>query len=105
MIPSDHMLASVNGAMNAVFAVGDSVGETMFYGAGAGSYPTASAVVGDVLELARAIARGERPEAEPEGDVQAACAELAKLASIERVASLIRIEDTAAWAEGAEANE
>ena len=40
-----------------------------------------------------------------EGDVQAACAELAKLASIERVASLIRIEDTAAWAEGAEANE
>ena len=67
MIPADHMLAGVSGAMNAVFVVGDAVGETMFYGAGAGSFPTASAVVGDVLELADAIARGEgpMPEVEP----------------------------------------
>ncbi len=45
--------AAVNGAMNAVYMVGDAVGETMFYGAGAGAFPTASAVVGDILELAR----------------------------------------------------
>lgn len=67
MIPADHMLAGVSGAMNAVFVVGDAVGETMFYGAGAGSFPTASAVVGDVLSLADAIAHsdGPMPEVEP----------------------------------------
>ena len=66
MIPADHMLAGVSGAMNAVFAVGDAVGETMFYGAGAGSFPTASAVVGDVLELANGIASGIDLGPEPE---------------------------------------
>lgn len=66
MIPTDHMLAGVSGAMNAVFAVGDAVGETMFYGAGAGAFPTASAVMGDVLELASGIASGIELGAEPE---------------------------------------
>ena len=66
MIPADHMLASVNGAMNAVYVVGDAVGETMFYGAGAGSFPTASAVVGDVLALADAISHSDRVQAEIE---------------------------------------
>ena len=67
MIPADHQLAAVNGAMNAVFVVGDAVGETMFYGAGAGAFPTASAIVGDVLELAAPIAHGQQlaPENEP----------------------------------------
>ena len=66
MIPRDHMLASVSGAMNAVYVVGDAVGETMFYGAGAGSFPTASAVVGDILELAQPIAHGAAPAPESE---------------------------------------
>ena len=66
MIPATHQLAAVNGAMNAVFVVGDAVGETMFYGAGAGSFPTASAVVGDVLSLSEHISRGTAPMAEPE---------------------------------------
>ncbi len=67
MIPVEHMLASVDGVYNAVYVVGDAVGETMLYGAGAGSYPTASAVMGDVLELATPIAhdRVPLPEAEP----------------------------------------
>ena len=67
MIPADHQLAAVNGAMNAVFVVGDAVGETMFYGAGAGAFPTASAIVGDVLELAAPLAHGQQlaPENEP----------------------------------------
>ena len=67
MIPNEHPLASVNGAMNAVYVVGDAVGETMFYGAGAGSYPTASAVVGDIFALAEPLSQGEKPlpEAEP----------------------------------------
>ena len=55
------MLAKVNGAMNAVYVVGDAVGETMFYGAGAGSFPTASAVVGDILSLSEQISRGVAP--------------------------------------------
>lgn len=66
MVPATHMLAGVAGAMNAVYAVGDAVGETMFYGAGAGAFPTASAVVGDILALAGPLARGAAPEPEPE---------------------------------------
>ena len=67
MIPLDHPLAKVSGAMNAVYVVGDAVGETMFYGAGAGSFPTASAVVGDILTLSEQISRGVAPlpESEP----------------------------------------
>ncbi len=67
LIPLDHQLAKVSGAMNAVYVVGDAVGETMFYGAGAGSFPTASAVVGDILTLADPISKGAEPlpEAEP----------------------------------------
>lgn len=55
MIRSTHPLASVNGVYNAIYIVGDSVGETMFFGEGAGSLPAASAVVGDVIEVARHI--------------------------------------------------
>lgn len=53
MIPVAHPLASVNGVYNAIYVVGDSVGETMFFGEGAGSAAAASAVVGDVIEVAR----------------------------------------------------
>ena len=66
MIPATHPLAGVSGAMNAVYVVGDAVGETMFYGAGAGAFPTASAVVGDVLALAESISAGVKPLPEPE---------------------------------------
>ncbi|MDR3316029.1 MAG: homoserine dehydrogenase, partial [Coriobacteriales bacterium] len=59
MVPKAHPLASVNGVMNAVYVVGDAVGETMFYGAGAGSGPAASSVVGDLIEVARHLAYRE----------------------------------------------
>ncbi|MEG1831645.1 MAG: homoserine dehydrogenase, partial [Raoultibacter sp.] len=55
MLPLAHPLATVNGVFNAIYAVGDAVGETMFFGEGAGSGPAASAVMGDVLEVARHI--------------------------------------------------
>ncbi len=55
LIRSTHPLASVNGVYNAIYVVGDSVGETMFFGEGAGSLPAASAVVGDIIEVARHI--------------------------------------------------
>ena len=73
MIPATHPLAGVSGAMNAVYVVGDAVGETMFYGAGAGAFPTASAVVGDVLALAESISAGVNPLPEPEPYSSASC--------------------------------
>ena len=57
LIPASSMLASVDGAMNAVAVTGDAVGPTLFYGAGAGEMPTASAVVADLMEIAREIRR------------------------------------------------
>jgi len=57
MIPEAHPLAGVNGVYNAIYVVGDAVGETMFFGEGAGSLPAASAVVGDVIEVARHLAK------------------------------------------------
>lgn len=60
MIPSNHPLASVRDNLNAVFVEGESVGELMFYGRGAGGPPTATAVVGDIVEAARNIRNGAR---------------------------------------------
>lgn len=53
MIPKKHPLASVKDAFNAVFVHGDAVDDAMFYGRGAGSLPTGSAVVGDIMDVAR----------------------------------------------------
>ena len=61
MIPATHQLAAVGGAFNAIYVTGDAVGETMFFGQGAGSGPTASAVMGDVLEVARHVELGCGP--------------------------------------------
>lgn len=61
MIPLSHPLARIDGVTNAVTVVGDAVGEVTFSGPGAGSLPTASAVMGDVLNLAEAIATGAPP--------------------------------------------
>lgn len=58
MIPLSHQMAKVNGVYNAIYVVGDAVGETMFFGEGAGAGPAASAVMGDVLEVARHIETG-----------------------------------------------
>jgi len=52
MVEKDHPLAAVSDSFNAVFVEGSNVGETMFYGRGAGELPTASAVVGDIMEIA-----------------------------------------------------
>jgi homoserine dehydrogenase len=79
MIPLTHPLASVRDAFNAVFVEGDSVGQLMFYGRGAGGLPTASAVLGDVVAVARNLRSGSRGAGEssyasltplPMGDVR-----------------------------------
>ncbi|MDC1529402.1 homoserine dehydrogenase [Gammaproteobacteria bacterium] len=59
LISEDNLIANVNGVMNAVMVQGDAVGPTLFYGAGAGAQPTASAVVADVIDMARMITHPE----------------------------------------------
>lgn len=55
MIPKTRLIANVNGVMNAVLVHGDAVGPTLYYGAGAGDEPTASAVVADIVDVVRAM--------------------------------------------------
>ena len=66
LLPKEHPLYTVNGVFNAVFVRGNMLGDAMFYGSGAGSLPTASAVVAAVVELARHIGRHIELEWKPE---------------------------------------
>ena len=58
MVPQAHPLAAVRDSFNAVFVQGGAVGDLMFYGRGAGGFPTASAVLGDVIDAAANLAKG-----------------------------------------------
>ena len=58
MVPEQHPLASVRGSFNALFVEGDAVGELMLYGRGAGGAPTASALLGDLVDAAKNLASG-----------------------------------------------
>lgn len=57
-VPKDHPIASVSNEFNAIFVTGNAVEDLMFYGKGAGPLPTGSAVMGDVIEISKAIAKG-----------------------------------------------
>lgn len=81
LVPQHHMIASVAGVFNAVLVSGDIVGDTLYYGRGAGRLPTASAVLSDVAAVARQLAtqskhhlpafipEGEKPALEPVDDI------------------------------------
>ncbi len=58
MVPQNHLLASINGAFNAIHFQGDTVGNVLLYGLGAGMIPTGSAVAADVVDIARNIVSG-----------------------------------------------
>ena len=58
LVPASHPLASVRGSFNAVFVEGESCGELMLYGRGAGGAPTASAVLGDLIDAASNLSTG-----------------------------------------------
>jgi homoserine dehydrogenase len=60
MVPEHHPLASVRDSFNAVFIEGDAVGELMLYGRGAGGMPTASAVLGDLVDAAKNLVEGRK---------------------------------------------
>ncbi len=55
LVPQQQLLASVNGVMNAILVNGNAAGDTLYYGAGAGALPTASAVVADLIDIARGL--------------------------------------------------
>ncbi|WP_208022014.1 homoserine dehydrogenase [Pseudomaricurvus hydrocarbonicus] len=59
LIPAKRLIANVNGVMNAVLVKGDAVGPTLYYGAGAGAEPTASAVVADLVDVARGFSAAQ----------------------------------------------
>ena len=61
LIPERRLLANVDGVKNAVLVEGDAVGPTLYYGAGAGAEPTASAVISDIVDLARDLGAGQQP--------------------------------------------
>jgi len=79
LVPADSLLAKVDGAMNAIAVHGNAVGPTLFYGAGAGELPTASAVVGDLMEIAREIRRGQAGRVAPLSYAPAALREKARV--------------------------
>ncbi|MCM8794769.1 MAG: homoserine dehydrogenase [Candidatus Omnitrophica bacterium] len=60
LLPSNHLLSSVNGVYNAVFVKGDLIGDMVLYGPGAGRFPTASAVIADIVDVARNLRYGSR---------------------------------------------
>jgi homoserine dehydrogenase len=70
MIPKDHILANVNEAFNAIYLEGDFVGPNLYYGLGAGRRPTGSAVVSDIMDLARQIRLGLATPMPPLGHVR-----------------------------------
>ncbi len=61
LIPARRLIANVEGVMNAILVKGDAVGQTMYYGAGAGAEPTASAVVADLVDVARTTTAEPEP--------------------------------------------
>jgi homoserine dehydrogenase len=75
LIPNSHLLAAVSRELNAIFVKGDFVGDTMFYGPGAGERPTASAIVGDIVDLSKDLlleegARYAAPTINPDQSVK-----------------------------------
>ena len=88
LIPSSHPLAAVNDSFNAIFVHADAAGEVMFYGRGAGELPTASAVVGDIIDVTRNIAFNSL------GRISCSCYKNLPIKNIEQIESMyfLRIE-------------
>lgn len=91
MIPQEHPLASVRGVYNAIFVEGDAVGPVMFYGQGAGSMAAGSAIVGDVIDIARDLRAGRT------GRIGCTCYEHKPIRGIESISTsyylLIEVTD------------
>lgn len=71
MVPKDHIMANVNNVYNAVYIEGDYAGPTLHFGLGAGRNATGSAVVSDIITIARSVVRGAADMAPPLGHIKA----------------------------------
>ncbi|MFO1499680.1 MAG: homoserine dehydrogenase [Verrucomicrobiota bacterium] len=101
LVPNEHVLASVNGVFNAVFVRGDVVGDTLFYGRGAGQDATASAVLSDLADAALDLKFGTKSRIppfvphEPDGDIlpidEAVCRYYVRLSVVDKPGTLARI--------------
>jgi homoserine dehydrogenase len=87
MIPKEYLLSRVDGVHNAVYIVGESVGELLFYGRGAGSLPTGSAVVSDLIDIARNILKGTSGRVPPAAFIPSARTAL-RIRRMEEIESL-----------------
>lgn len=81
MLPQNHPLSAINGAFNAIFVTGDAVGDAMFVGLGAGRFPTASAVCGDIIDVARNL------QHHATGRINCTCFEEKRMAKPENIIS------------------
>lgn len=64
-VPAGHVLSTVDDVFNGILVTGDFIGDVLFYGRGAGSLPTASAIVGDIIEVSRALDRPHHGDSWP----------------------------------------
>lgn len=90
LLSTAHPLAAVGGPFNAIFIRGSSVGEVMFYGQGAGSLPTGSAMVGDIIDVARNIVNGST------GRISCTCFEQRPVQPIEDLTTRFYLRTTVA---------
>ena len=86
MVPLAHPLSTIDGAYNAVYVHGNAVGATMFYGKGAGMMPTASAVVADIVDIARDMLSGSNGRLTPLGFTSSAVKDI-EIKKMEEIAS------------------
>ncbi|MFY9268210.1 MAG: homoserine dehydrogenase [Candidatus Manganitrophaceae bacterium] len=87
MVPKEYLLSRVGGVHNAIYVIGESLGEALFYGRGAGSLPTGSAVVGDLIDISRNILKGISGRVPPASFLPEARPSL-RIKSVEEIKSL-----------------
>ncbi|MDP1759154.1 MAG: homoserine dehydrogenase [Thermodesulfovibrionales bacterium] len=94
MIPKDYLISKVDGVFNAIYVQGDAVGDTLYYGRGAGDMPTGSAVVSDVVDIGKKIVRSQESGIRSKKAVLIPCSRL-KVNGIEDIEAMYYFRFTA----------
>lgn len=83
MVPKDYLISKVDGVFNAIYVNGDAVGDTLYYGRGAGDMPTGSSIVSDIVDIARNIKKGATGRIPGIGSVKSAGLKIKNIEEIE----------------------
>ncbi len=83
MVPKDYLISKVDGVFNAIYINGDAVGDTLYYGRGAGDMPTGSSIVSDIVDIARNIKKGATGRIPGIGSVKGAGLKIKNIEEIE----------------------